>query len=112
MRVVYNGLPAAGAKTGIGHYLVELTRCLRAGGCETTSFVQTRLWRQAKALVAGLRGGRRGPQPGAPPAGPTWRQHLVVRLRAASQALFARRFGSFTRGGGFDLYHEPNFIPL
>jgi hypothetical protein len=30
MRVVVNQLPALGARTGIGHYTVQLLRCLRA----------------------------------------------------------------------------------
>jgi alpha-1,3-rhamnosyl/mannosyltransferase len=45
-------------------------------------------------------------------AKPPWRADTLRFLRARSQSLLRRHFRSFVAHGFYDLYHEPNFIPL
>jgi alpha-1,3-rhamnosyl/mannosyltransferase len=112
MRVLVNGLIAAGARTGIGHYTAELLRCLgeQAPG-EVVRFPGPWLCR-ARALAGWVHAGlSRGGQPSA--AGPpTWRSRAAGFLRAGLEKLLLRHFRAACRRGNIDLYHEPNFIPL
>jgi alpha-1,3-rhamnosyl/mannosyltransferase len=118
MRVLVNGLAAAGPMTGIGHYTTQLLRCLReqADGEEIHTF-PNRLLRQARSLWSHVRSTFEGSniRPLARPAsraGAGWRGRAWRVLRASGQWLLARNFHSTCRRGGFDLYHEPNYIPL
>jgi alpha-1,3-rhamnosyl/mannosyltransferase len=45
-------------------------------------------------------------------AKPPWRAGALRFLRAQGQALLRKHFRSFVINGRYDLYHEPNFIPL
>jgi alpha-1,3-rhamnosyl/mannosyltransferase len=121
MRVLVNGLAAAGPKTGIGHYTAELLRCLRqqAAPEEIHSFpsrwlCQARsLWAQVRGRFA--RGNASSPGPGdtAPlSVKPGIRGRVMRSLRSSGRWLLARNFRGTYQNGGFDLYHEPNFIPL
>jgi alpha-1,3-rhamnosyl/mannosyltransferase len=126
MRVLVNALAAAGPMTGIGHYTTQLLRCLRAQteGEEIHSFPN--LWlRQARTLWVHLRSllDRNTPSAAgtarvttapsgvasAPRVG--WHSRALRGLRASGQWLITRSFQATCRGG-FDLYHEPNYIPL
>src|SRR5579883_794977 len=119
MRVLVNGLAAAGPMTGIGHYTTQLLRCLReqADGEEIHAFPD-RWLRQARSLWAHLRSRLEGSnvRPLAPPASraeaASWHGRVWRGLRASGQWLLARNFRSASRRGGYDLYHEPNYIPL
>ncbi len=122
MRVLLNALTAAGTRTGIGHYTTELLRALRtvAGADEIVAFPGRWLGR-TRALAAGLQGQltrnhqggqelyRKGP---VPLGGSGWKAHLADRLRRWGQHLLQRRFLAACRNGRWDLYHEPNFLPL
>jgi alpha-1,3-rhamnosyl/mannosyltransferase len=119
MRVLVNGLAAAGPMTGIGHYTTQLLRCLRtqADGDEIYAF-PNRWLRQARSLWVHLRSKleRSGqPAPNAAEAGTErklgWHGRALRTLRASGQWLLTRSFQAACRGG-FDLYHEPNYIPL
>jgi alpha-1,3-rhamnosyl/mannosyltransferase len=76
--------------------------------------------RRARSLWGRLRpwferGGPKLPaQSGAPLhiAKPSWRLGALRVLRARGQALLREHFRSFVANGRYDLYHEPNFIPL
>ncbi len=123
MRVLVNGLAAAGPKTGIGHYIAQLLRCLseQADAEEIDSFPNRWLC-QARSLWARVRSRlERGSS--QPPVTPihvsanavrklTWRGRAMRSLRASGQWLLARNFRAAYQRGGYDLYHEPNFIPL
>jgi alpha-1,3-rhamnosyl/mannosyltransferase len=115
MRVLVNALTAAGTRTGIGHYTAQLLRCLaeRAGEAEVVSFPGPWLCR-TRAVAAALQGRlARASRPEEPGAGkPGWKARLADGLRRRSQRLLERRFEATCRRGGWDLYHEPNFLPL
>src|SRR5215469_7901230 len=101
MRVLVNGLAAAGPMTGIGHYTTQLLRCLRqqADAEEIHSFPDRWLCR-ARSLWAHLRS--RLERGGGPPlAAPTssvvprrtgWRGRAMRSLRASGQWLLNRNF--------------------
>lgn len=118
MRVLVNGLAAAGPMTGIGHYTTQLLRCLRAqaDGEEVYAF-PNRWLRQARSLWVQVRSRLdRNEQP-APSSTdvttqkPGWNGRALRALRSSGQWLLTRSFQAACRGG-FDLYHEPNYIPL
>jgi len=115
MRVLVNGLLASGARTGIGHYTAQLLRCLRAqaDGAEIVVF-PGRWLRRVRAIAAGVRAClvRRGRPRGQARSSPGWRSRLAGMLRGWGERLLANRFRAACRGGGLDVYHEPNFIPL
>jgi alpha-1,3-rhamnosyl/mannosyltransferase len=120
VRVVVNQLSAVGQKTGIGHYTIQLLRCLR----EQTSPDQ----------IAGYTGGwvhhlRTGccwlrsflePREGTRHADQGWRHSFLAgscretlhHLRQYRLALLVHHFRAFCARHGCDVYHEPNFIPL
>jgi glycosyltransferase involved in cell wall biosynthesis len=123
MRVLVNGLAAAGPMTGIGHYTTQLLRCLRqqTDGEEIRSFPNGWLCR-ARSVWARVRSRLErdsGPAPVAsanpldkPKGDDGWRDRTMRSLRASGQWLLARNFRAAHQHGGYDLYHEPNFIPL
>ncbi|MHB1421630.1 MAG: glycosyltransferase family 4 protein [Gemmataceae bacterium] len=119
MRVLVNGLAASGPMTGIGHYTAQLLRCLREQTeAEEIHSFPSRWLCQARNLWGHLRFQlERGGQPIAPAAKESttsklgWRGRAVRWLRASGQWLLARNFRAACRGG-YDLYHEPNYIPL
>jgi glycosyltransferase involved in cell wall biosynthesis len=115
MRVLVNGLSAAGARTGIGHYTAELLRCLDAQTVpgEVVRFPGPWLCR-ARAVAGWARTVlSRGRQPAAAEAGPpTLRGRAAACVRAGIDKLLRRSFRAACRRKRIDLYHEPNFIPL
>jgi glycosyltransferase involved in cell wall biosynthesis len=120
MHVLVNGLAAAGPMTGIGHYTKQLLRCLgeQAAPEEIHAFPNRWLC-QARSLWARCRARlERGGPPLAPATNPAipeklgWPRSALRRLRASGQWLLARHFRTTWQSGGFNLYHEPNYIPL
>jgi alpha-1,3-rhamnosyl/mannosyltransferase len=120
MRVVVNQLAALGQKTGVGHYTAELLRCLRrqAGPDQVDGFPTGWVGR-ARAVCANLRP-RLEPRGSASPGQPGPPPRLLARMRGAAlhhlrrlgRALTARYFRLVCSRRRYDLYHEPNFIPL
>lgn len=116
MRIIVNQLVALGLKTGVGHYAEQLLRGLqaRAGGDRVDGFPRglLRVACRAYARVQPALGKQR-PEPSD---GPTWsarvRQRLRGRVRDAGLQLLAGHFQRYCTRQGYDLYHEPNFIPL
>jgi alpha-1,3-rhamnosyl/mannosyltransferase len=115
VRVVVNQLAALGLRTGIGHYTVQLLRCLaeQAGEGEVEGFPQG--WvRHARETAARLRPRLEGTaerQAGAPPVA-TLRSEALRHLRQCGRSLMALHFRAVCARRKYDLYHEPNFIPL
>jgi alpha-1,3-rhamnosyl/mannosyltransferase len=117
VRVVLNQLAALGQRTGIGHYAVELFRCLceQAGPGEIEAFPQgwlrrTRAWlARARPYLegSGSAGGELAPATRA-----AVRSVALRQLRRCGRALTAAYFRAACHRRGYDLYHEPNFIPL
>jgi alpha-1,3-rhamnosyl/mannosyltransferase len=116
MRVLVNGLTASGGRTGIGHYTAQLLRCLRdqSGGAEIDCFPSPWIRRARHAWVR-LRPWleRGGPPPTSGAAkNPGWRQRTLGSLRSFGHTLLTHNIQAYCRGGNYDLYHEPNYIPL
>jgi alpha-1,3-rhamnosyl/mannosyltransferase len=114
VRVVVNGLLAAGSKSGIGHYVAQLLLHLRqqiGPGEQVSAFPQGWL-RGAYSLGMSLRpllGGRRQ---ATAPGRPSWRQRLLSSARHCGQHVLERGFRALCRRSQANLYHEPNYIPL
>src|SRR5438445_3298632 len=119
MRVVVNQLPALGLKPGIGHYTVQLLRCLReqAGQDRIEGFPQG--WvRRAREFCAQAR-----PYLEAANTEPTapgtelrrtsrLRSKLLGSLRQFGRSLMAQHFRFMCAMDAYDLYHEQNFLPF
>jgi alpha-1,3-rhamnosyl/mannosyltransferase len=115
VRVVVNELPALGRKTGIGHYTVELLRCLREQAPDDQIHGFPRGWlRRARQRCARLRprfeGGRSNPPADGRMA--RMRSSLFEQVRHLGRELMTWHFRSVCAQERYDLYHEPNFIPL
>jgi alpha-1,3-rhamnosyl/mannosyltransferase len=118
MRVLFNTLTVDGLPSGIGHYARQLVRCLRGSGAVDHVGTFPAAWlRRARASWARA-GGARGPRP-APSTATAWtkvrsaaRDRVVRLVRRGGQALTRWSFRGTVRRGAYDLYHEPNFIPL
>ena len=110
MRVVINNLTAIRQKTGIGHHITELLRCLRAQrphdefvtfpGPWVTAGIHA--WGALRKGIGRLKNTHDavGPQSGRP-----W-------LHTVARACTAWHFRTGWANRAFDLYHEPNYIPL
>lgn len=124
MRVVVNRLAALGQKTGIGHYTVELLRCLRAqaGEDEIEDFPQG--WvSQVRETLARVRPHLEAPAGaggnGGMDVGHSLRRSAAALLRpgldwarSSSRVLMGHYFRRICSRRHYELYHEPNFIPL
>jgi alpha-1,3-rhamnosyl/mannosyltransferase len=114
MRVVMNGLAALKTRTGVGHYVANLHRHLTrlfpdSGFSLYPDGGLAPLVERAHQLFND--GG--GPATGNRPA--RWTRLLRLGLQTAKHAgkiAAGVHFAHHCRGLGFDLYHEPNFIPF
>jgi alpha-1,3-rhamnosyl/mannosyltransferase len=122
MRIVLNRQPTLGARTGIGHYTAELLAALaeQAGAGEIHVYPTGWMWR----LHARLMGVPSSSDGNAAAVG--WRRWLpglglvrrvlaVPQVRSvlrAAQPLKYRHFQSVCRRQNYDLYHEPNILPM
>ncbi|MCI0465212.1 MAG: glycosyltransferase family 4 protein, partial [Gemmataceae bacterium] len=119
VRVVVNQLAALGLRTGIGHYTMELLRCLRDQTIvpEIHSFPEgwvrrVREWcAQVRPHLEGIGPGRPGHGSARPPR-MALRSEALRSLRQLGRTLLAEHFRRVCARRGYDLYHEPNFIPL
>jgi O-antigen biosynthesis alpha-1,3-rhamnosyltransferase len=119
MRVLVKELSAQGARTGIGHYTAQLLRCLRAQAphdvfesfpgpwaqkqCARWQRLRRRLLPESKVIPTGQNAGA---------SRPGWRAWCVGRGMALARKWLASELHFRGRRGRFDLYHEPNNIPL
>jgi alpha-1,3-rhamnosyl/mannosyltransferase len=120
MRVILNTLSVSGLKTGVGHYTAELLRCLQQQAGEDVIDYFPGPWMR-HAYAAWTRFSRGPARPGlalvgrssapAPPRGglKSW---VAGCLRTPGRALMGWSFHTLCRMRKYDLYHEPNFIPL
>jgi alpha-1,3-rhamnosyl/mannosyltransferase len=119
MRVIVNQLVALGPRTGIGHYSAELLRCLRqqAGDDRIDAFPEG--WARRAREFAGRFRARIEPRQIAGPtkssAGTALsgvKSRAREYLRQCDRFLAARHLQLVCNRGRYDLYHEPNLIPL
>lgn len=122
MRVLMNGVSALKSKTGVGHTTANLHRAL------AEFRPQDEFWLYPGEVVAGItrrvlsrataptRGGGGNPTTVAAPArtgkGTGGSGRLRRRLVSLAKAAYRVHFQTVARWGGFDLYHEPNFVPF
>ncbi len=112
--VVFNDRALRSAKTGVGHYLAELLTWLAriAPDNRYVPFYFTWIARRPPALGSARlqAGNERSAQVPEPPILAPRRHSWPVRrfLQEAYQCLFA----SVAKPAGYDLYHEPNHIPM
>jgi alpha-1,3-rhamnosyl/mannosyltransferase len=107
MRVIVNQSTALGAKTGIGHYTFQVLRGVKELAADDSFEVfPPTWWGKVQRLAVSLRPGSNQFEAS------TWKTALSNRLR---------RLGEHTLNGylrlanwwkKYDLYHEPNSIPL
>ena len=109
MRVVVNRLSANGQRTGVGHHTAELLRCLhrQAAPDLIEEFPQPWMLRARAALRRRPAGGPAVPS-GAAGSGQT----MSYRLRRGFRTLVEQYFRLLCVARRYDLYHEPNFLPL
>ncbi len=123
MRVLVNELSAQGARTGVGHYTAQLLRCLRAQvppdyvegfpgpGVQNRRAAWQRL--RSRLLPASKAAADKTPT-GRPADSPRrgWRAWCAAKAGELTGAWLAAELRFRGRRGAFDLYHEPNTIPL
>jgi alpha-1,3-rhamnosyl/mannosyltransferase len=102
IKLAFNGVALLSPLTGIGHYAAQLAQRL-ANSTEVRPhfFYGTHWSRQVKAQAA----------PAVQKLLPWIRNH-IPRSYDIRQWVQTRRFRAATRSGAFDLYHEPNNVPL
>jgi alpha-1,3-rhamnosyl/mannosyltransferase len=118
LRVLLNLLVASGRKTGIGHYVSQLLRCLQELSPDDhfEEFPRPWLrwcWSRCNQLRPYLERKRRpGDRPSPGQGASCWHKHLMGNLRRAGQQVIGGHLRRVSRRRRFDLYHEPNYIPL
>jgi alpha-1,3-rhamnosyl/mannosyltransferase len=103
MRVVMNGLAALKPKTGIGHYVARLHAALGDAVALYPGAFPSALARKLLARP----GGPSKPSPGWSPLPPA--KQLLKHLGKTAVGI---HFARHCRALGYELYHEPNFIPF
>jgi alpha-1,3-rhamnosyl/mannosyltransferase len=109
MRVVVNRLVSLGRKTGIGHYTDQLVRCLREQAPAEVIDEFPRGWLRRAGEVWARRAGRTG---GSGPEDESLRKTVRACLRRGARHLLTASFRMACTRQRYDLYHEPNYIPL
>lgn len=113
MRVLINGVSALKPRTGVGHTTANLHRALTeaANGDAFWLYPGERLGGLARKFLT--KPGRR-PQggPAEVPSRRPVRKRLAAALVPAAKAAYRLHLRAVARWGGFDLYHEPNFVPV
>ncbi len=119
MRVILNYLAAAEtAKTGIGHYTAELLRCLRQqAGHDAIDTFPGPWGQQVQGIWMRFRKARMPSTGSSLGSGSarlrfTVRQRLFQSVRACGRLARRVLFRQLCRWKKYDLYHEPNFLPL
>jgi alpha-1,3-rhamnosyl/mannosyltransferase len=113
MRVIINRQSTLGLRTGVGRYTASLLHGLRElaePGDRLDAFPDGWVWRGRQLLA------RSDPLFQPRPAAGGWLGRLRPRvpqaLKRYGRAALQRHFRDVCRRHGYDLYHEPNFLPL
>ncbi|QDU21606.1 glycosyltransferase family 4 protein [Urbifossiella limnaea] len=105
MRVLLNGVSTLHAKTGVGHTTANLHRalCDAATGDDVFWLYPGRTIARACGRFVGRPGGGTSGGGGS---------RLKAHAKEAAKAAYRLHLRAAARWGGFDLYHEPNFVPV
>jgi alpha-1,3-rhamnosyl/mannosyltransferase len=108
LRILLNQLAALGKRTGVGHYAAQLLAALlkHAGPEESVDCYPNGWFRHIREAVIRIRQGKSNG------AGRAIRAGLSGPVRHLSRMITAGHFRLATSVRSYDLYHEPNFIPL
>src|SRR5437867_720851 len=114
MRVIVNRLVALGLKTGVGHYTAELVRCLplEADGDRIDRFPGVWVGQAARAYARLRPFWQRAQEPPAADSRGPGRRWFRLDVHRRGLELLGQHFQRRCAREGYDLYHEPNFIPL
>jgi alpha-1,3-rhamnosyl/mannosyltransferase len=116
MRVLINAQCTQGERTGVGYHTSELVRCLRQRAGEVRVGCYPPWWCRL-ARSTWVPQAERWEHSSRQPGPWSWLQTKVrgrvlgVTQRIA-RMLVGDPFDHMARRGGYDLYHEPNFIPF
>ena len=112
MKVLFNRFAALGAKTGVGHYTAELLGALERLAPEVIDpFPSGLTWKLGK-LWGRLRPALSRAERRRDAARLGLKTRALHSIRSLGQAFLDRRFERTADARRFDVYHEPNFIPL
>ena len=120
MHVIINRVLTLGQKTGIGHYTAQLLRSLKrqAGpGEKISGFPSGWVWRAGQMVSRPLltRGEKDAGTQSVRPNFSLWRslrQRTLFALRGLAQSYLSNSLHRRLHRHAYDLYHEPNTIPL
>ncbi|MSU80505.1 MAG: glycosyltransferase family 1 protein [Gemmataceae bacterium] len=113
MRVILNQSTALGPKTGIGHYTSELLQSLRViAPTDTFDIFPPDWWRSPRRIGGALRPRRGSSLANADRATRTWRDAIMNQMRAFGERALGGYLRLANRWHRYDIYHEPNYIPL
>lgn len=109
MNVIINGMAAIEQKTGVGHYIERVAHELSA----MNSGGPVRLFPgNAMRPVAARLAPRSRKLATANESSHGWRNRLARLAKQSGKAAAQAYFTAYTTAQKFDLYHEPNYIPL
>jgi alpha-1,3-rhamnosyl/mannosyltransferase len=113
MRLLVNQLSALRQKTGVGHYTEQLCRSFQrhCGADEIEAYPWGSARRAYKTLARLFPLFGRGTSEAAPGVR-SLPGAAAQHVRRAATTLLARHFAAMCARRRYDLYHEPNFIPL
>ncbi len=113
MRVILNQLTALGSKTGIGHYTHELVQGLRRlAPSDTIDVFPPDWWGTLRRVGGSIRPRRGAALTTADGSKGSWRDAIMKQLRAFGEHTLAGYLYAVNRWHPYDIYHEPNYIPL
>jgi len=109
LRVVINGLAALKPKTGVGHHVANLAQSLveQFPSDQFALYPGERLGRYVRKFQSKPSANR-----GANGSHSTVKARLKDSAKSAAKLASALHFALYSRAFGFDLYHEPNFVPF
>ncbi len=109
MRVLINGLSTLKAKTGVGHHIADLFAALGTtdASSQFTLYPGKTVRRLAERRAMRANGSQLLASPGAGGA-----SRLKSSVVAMAKFGIRAHFAAYSRCYSFDLYHEPNFVPL
>jgi glycosyltransferase involved in cell wall biosynthesis len=108
MRVILNGVSALKPKTGVGHTTVNLHRALVEANRDDAFWLYP--GSTVGTLASHMLKGRKKPASKSDDGRPS--RSLKSVAIGAAKAAYRESFRVAARWGRFDLYHEPNFIPI